>query len=156
MANECPKCKTNNPEESKFCMECTTPLPKIEEAVHTKTLETPAEELTRGSTFAGRYEIIEELGKGGMGRVYRVENTKIKQEIALKLIKPEIASARKTIERFKNELKIARNIRHKNVCGMYDLGEEKRITGSGVMIGTPECMSPEQVEAKDIDLRSDI
>jgi serine/threonine-protein kinase len=42
--------------------------------------------LTRGTTFAGRYEIIEELGKGGMGKVYRVEDKKIKQEVALKLI----------------------------------------------------------------------
>jgi serine/threonine protein kinase/Tfp pilus assembly protein PilF len=234
----CPKCQAENPDTVKFCGECGTNLSVSEEiSAPTKTIETTKEELKRGSIFAGRYEIIEELGKGGMGRVYRVEDTKIKQEIALKLIKPEIASDKKTIERFKNELKIARNIRHKNVCGMYDLNEEKGrhyitmelvtggdlkrlirrtkrldsgtaisiakqicpgleeahnlgivhrdlkpsnimidengnarimdfgiarpvrgkgITGSGVMIGTPEYMSPEQVEAKDIDVRSDI
>ena len=43
-----------------------------------------------GVRFAGRYEIIEELGHGGMGKVYRVEDNKIKAEIALKLIKPEL------------------------------------------------------------------
>jgi serine/threonine-protein kinase len=48
--------------------------------------------LTRGSTFARRYDIIEELGKGGMGRVYRVFDKKIDEEIALKLIRPEIAA----------------------------------------------------------------
>ena len=123
MGNECPKCQTENPPESKFCMECATPLEA--DVVHTKTLETPTEELTRGTVFAGRYEIIEELGKGGMGRVYRVEDTNIKEEIALKLINPEIASEKKTIERFKNELKIARKISHKNVCRMFDINEEE-------------------------------
>jgi len=237
VANECPKCQTSNPDESKFCMECATPLPGIKEAIHTKTLEAPTEELTRGSIFADRYEIIEELGKGGMGKVYRVEDTKAKEEIALKLINPEIAADKNTIERFRNELTTARKIAHRNVCRMFDLGGEKGqhyitmeyvsggdlkrfirrsgqltvataikiakqicegleeahglgiihrdlkpnnimiddngnarimdfgiartirgkgITGSGVMIGTPEYMSPEQVEAKDIDQRSDI
>ena len=125
MANECPKCQTDNPPESKFCMECATPLPGIKEAVHTKTLETPTEELKRGSVFAGRYEIVEELGKGGMGKVYRVEDRKIKEEVALKLIKPEIASDKKIIERFTNELRTARKIGHRNVGRMYDIGEEK-------------------------------
>ena len=91
----------------------------------TKTLAIPLRELKRGILFAGRYDVIEELGKGGMGKVYRVEDTKIKEEVALKLIKPEIATDKKTIERFRSELKIARKIRHKNICGMYDLGEEE-------------------------------
>ena len=60
-----------------------------------------------------------------MGKVYRVEDSKVKEEIALKLIKPEIAADKKTIERFRNELKIARKIRHKNVCAMFDLSEEE-------------------------------
>jgi len=237
VANVCPKCQTDNPEDSKFCKECATPLPGIREDLPTKTMEASAEELTRGTVFAGRYEIIEELGKGGMGRVYRVEDKKVKEEVALKLIKPEIAADKKIIERFTNELRTARKIGHRNVGRMYDIGEEKGshyitmeyvsgqdlkglirqskrlsvhtalsiakeiceglaeahrlgivhrdlkpsnvmidregtarimdfgiartvrgkgITGSGVMIGTPEYMSPEQVDAKDIDQRSDI
>lgn len=54
----------------------------------TKTIESSVVEFKRGTLFAERYEIIEELGKGGMGSVYRVEDTKTKEEIALKLIKP--------------------------------------------------------------------
>ncbi|MCK4495298.1 MAG: protein kinase, partial [Candidatus Aminicenantes bacterium] len=125
MGIKCPKCDFNNTSDSKYCKECGTQLPPSEEVSPslTKTLETPVEELTRGTLFAGRYEIIEELGKGGMGKVYRVEDKKIKEEVALKLIKPEVSADKKTIERFSNELKIARKITHKNVCRMYHLGE---------------------------------
>jgi serine/threonine protein kinase/predicted Zn-dependent protease/predicted CopG family antitoxin len=235
---KCHKCQTDNPDTLKFCGECGTQLILTEEiSAPTETLEAAREELTRGTTFANRYEIIEELGKGGMGKVYRVEDKKIKEEVALKLIKPEIASDKKTLERFSNELKMARKIAHRNVCRMYDLGEEKGthyitmeyvpgedlkrlirkvgqfgagktvsiakqvceglaeahrlgvvhrdlkpqnimvdeegnarimdfgiarslkakgITGAGVMIGTPEYMSPEQAEVKEVDQRSDI
>lgn len=234
---KCPRCDFENTDTARFCSHCASPLPDVEGVIQTKTIETPKEELTRGTLFAGRYEIIEELGKGGMGRVYRVEDKKLEQEVALKLIKPEIASDKKTIERFRNELKTARMVSHKNVCRMFDFGESKDsrfitmefirgedlktliqkmgqlsagqavaiakqvcdglieahklgvvhrdlkpqnimidrrgdarimdfgiarsleakgITGAGVMIGTPEYMSPEQVEGKETDQRSDI
>ena len=124
---KCPQCHTDNPDAKPFCADCGTKLNPPDEAQpsFTKTLETPVEALSRGTLFADRYEIIEELGKGGMGAVYRVEDTKTKEEIALKLIKPEIATDKKTIDRFRNELITARKIRHKNICGMYDLGEDK-------------------------------
>jgi serine/threonine protein kinase len=172
-----------------------------------------------------------------MGAVYRVEDINIDQDIALKLIKSDIASDKKTIERFRNELKTTRMISHRNVCRMFDLAETegtfyitmeyvsgedlksfirrsgkldipkaisitkevceglseahrlgvvhrdlkssnimidkdgnsrimdfgiarslstKGITGEGIIIGTPEYMSPEQAEAKEVDNRSDI
>jgi len=194
-------------------------------------------ELTTGSNFANRYQVVEELGKGGMGKVYRVLDQKLNEEVALKLIKPEIALDKKTVERFSHELKVARKIVHKNIARMFDLNEEKGthyitmeyvrgedlkrlirkigqfsagkavsiakqvceglveahrlgiihrdlkpqnimvdeegnvrimdfgiarslkekgITGAGVLVGTPEYMSPEQVEGKEVDERSDI
>jgi serine/threonine-protein kinase len=121
MGTKCPKCDTVNPSDSKYCKECATSLPYSKEISVTKTLETPTDKFTRGTTFAGRYQIIEELGKGGMGRVYRVRDEKLDEEMALKVIKPEIAAYQGTIERFKNELKLARKIAHKSICKMYDL-----------------------------------
>jgi serine/threonine protein kinase/Tfp pilus assembly protein PilF len=125
MGTKCPKCHTENPDDSKYCKECATSLARAEEiSAPTETLETPTEDLSRGTTIASRYEIIEELGKGGMGKVYRVEDKKTKEELALKLIRPEIAADKKSIERFGNELKTAHKISHKNVCRMYHLDEE--------------------------------
>jgi len=125
MSNQCPSCHMENPETSRFCAGCGTQLlsDQSHRPVVTETLQAPIHELTTGSTFAGRYQVIEELGHGGMGRVYKVFDTKIKEKIALKLIKPEIASDRETIERFSNELRLARNISQRNVCRMFDMGE---------------------------------
>jgi hypothetical protein len=106
---KCPKCHFENPDDSKFCKECSTQVISSEKISlsHTKTLETPKEEFTRGTTFAERYDFIEELGTGGMGNVYKVFDKKIKEEVALKILKPEIVDE-KTIERFSNELKFVR------------------------------------------------
>jgi serine/threonine-protein kinase len=74
MATHCPKCNTENLSDSKYCKECATPLPSAEEiqASFTKTLLTPVKDLIQGTLFAGRYEIIEELGKGGMVKSIRL------------------------------------------------------------------------------------
>jgi serine/threonine protein kinase len=100
---------------------------KSKKAIVTKTkiLRIPKQKLAKGSTFANRYQIIEKLGRGGMGEVYRAFDKKVEEEVALKFLNPEIASDQNTIERFKNELKLARKISHKNVCSMYDLNEEE-------------------------------
>jgi len=123
---KCLKCLADNPPDSRFCRKCASPLPAEEDLAisQTETLQLPATMLDRGTTFAERYEIIEELGKGGMGRVYKVYDKKIKEVVALKLIRPEISADENTIARFNNELRLARKISHRHVCRMYDLGEE--------------------------------
>jgi serine/threonine protein kinase/tetratricopeptide (TPR) repeat protein len=93
----------------------------------TKTLGTSKQELAVGSAFAGRYHIVEELGQGGMGRVYRAIDTKLNEEVALKLVRPEIAWDDSTLDRFRNELKIARKISHRHVGRVYELMEEKGV-----------------------------
>ncbi|MBE0713652.1 MAG: hypothetical protein IH583_14870, partial [Candidatus Aminicenantes bacterium] len=100
---KCPKCQTVNSQDSQYCKKCATSLPLDEGQISfTKTLETTPDELRPRTLFAGRYEIIEELGAGGMGRVYRVHDTKLNEEMALKLIKPGIAADKRTVERFRN------------------------------------------------------
>ncbi len=127
MAVKCPKCHFENPEDTAYCGKCGTKFEPSEDITpsYTETLETPKEKLTTGATFAERFQIIEELGIGGMGKVYRAVDKKLNEEVALKLIKPEIASDKKVIERFRNELKIARKIVHKNVGRMYELMEDE-------------------------------
>jgi tetratricopeptide (TPR) repeat protein/predicted Ser/Thr protein kinase len=83
--------------------------------------------LAPGTTFAGRYQVIEDLGGGGMGRVYKVFDREIKEKLALKLILPQIAADPRIIARFQNELKLARKISHKNVCRVYHLGKENDV-----------------------------
>jgi predicted amidophosphoribosyltransferase len=64
MAKKCPKCQSDNPGTATFCADCGNQLASLEDIEVTETIEAPKEELTRGTTFAGRYEIIEELGRG--------------------------------------------------------------------------------------------
>jgi serine/threonine protein kinase len=229
----CPGCGTDNAPGSRFCSNCASPLKES----GSRTIKAATFEIARGDLFAGRYEIIEPLGQGGMGKVYKAFDRKLSEVLALKVIRPEIGVNDKAIERFKNELKVARKITHRNICRMFDLGEQdylhyitmeyvagedlKRfirragtlsagkavniakqvgeglaeahrlgvihrdlkpqnimidqdgnskimdfgiarfidaegMTGSGVMIGTPEYMSPEQAELKEVDKRADI
>jgi serine/threonine protein kinase/tetratricopeptide (TPR) repeat protein len=131
MTTKCPKCHSDNPDTKQFCGDCGTQLiaPKVTPAQDkqsslTKTLLTPVEDLAQGTLFAGRYEIIKELGKGGMGKVYKALDKEIHEEVAIKLLRPEIAADGKIIERFRNELKIARKITHKNVCRTFHIGKE--------------------------------
>jgi serine/threonine protein kinase/tetratricopeptide (TPR) repeat protein len=98
-------------------------LDEGEEVTRTTTLNLPTPPLPPGSIFAARYQIIEELGKGGMGRVYRAWDRKLDEEIAIKFIKPGLTEDPAAVERFRIELKAARQVIHKNVARMFDLNE---------------------------------
>jgi HAMP domain-containing protein len=83
-----------------------------------------ADSLLPGSVFAGRYEIGEVLGRGGMGVVYRAQDRQLGEAVAIKVLRPELGSLDPTVlERFKQELRLARRITHRNVVRTYDLGE---------------------------------
>jgi len=122
---KCPKCQFDNSEGTRFCGNCGASFqtPKESSGEATRTIKTQTQELARRSLFAGRYEIVEKLGMGGMGSVYRVMDQKVDEEVALKILNPEVIADEETINRFRNELSLARKIIHKNVCRMFDLHE---------------------------------
>lgn len=78
-----------------------------------------------GTTIAGRYELTALLGRGGMGTVYRAIDRELDDVVALKLLRPEIATAADAIERFRREVKLARRVTHKNVARTFELGEHE-------------------------------
>jgi hypothetical protein len=76
-----------------------------------------------GEVLAERYRIIALLGRGGMGEVYRADDLKLGQAVALKFLPPSVAQDEATLERFRGEVRNARQVSHPNVCRVYDLGE---------------------------------
>jgi serine/threonine protein kinase/tetratricopeptide (TPR) repeat protein len=91
----------------------------------TETLAIPPADLSAGTLVSGRYEIMGCLGRGGMGTVYRALDREIGEEVALKVLSHGAMADPRAIERFRNELKLARRIVHKNVCRLYHFGEDR-------------------------------
>jgi eukaryotic-like serine/threonine-protein kinase len=79
--------------------------------------------LQPGSVLGGRYEILKLLGEGGMGAVYKAQDRELDRPVALKLIRAEMASSPAILARFKQELLLSRQVTHKNVVRIYDLGD---------------------------------
>lgn len=79
--------------------------------------------LQTGSLFANRYEIIQILGEGGMGAVYRARDVEVEREVALKVIRPELSNNPEILQRFKQELILARQVTDRNIIRIFDLGE---------------------------------
>src|SRR5215469_1037984 len=78
--------------------------------------------LEAGSLLAERYEILKMLGEGGMGAVYKARDCELDRLVALKVIRPELAGQPDVLQRFKQELILARKVTHRNVTRIYDLG----------------------------------
>src|SRR5262245_55571944 len=75
----------------------------------------------RATPLPPRYEMLGELGRGGMGIVYKARDRETSEILAIKVLKPEIAANPQILERFKNELRLAHKITHRNVARLYDL-----------------------------------
>ena len=83
--------------------------------------------LPSGSLLGNRYEILAMLGQGGMGAVYKARDIELDRTVALKVIRPEFAGQPEILQRFKQELILARKVTHRNVIRIFDLGEASGI-----------------------------
>jgi len=83
--------------------------------------------LQPGSVFANRYKIIKLLGEGGMGAVYKAQDLELERELALKVVRPELSNNPEILQRFKQELILARQVTDRNIIRIFDLGEAQGI-----------------------------
>ncbi len=145
---ECPKCGSGNPPGSLVCLKCATPIdpgativaeasPSPAPPAAQDTMISPAGweapagasvmlpppgPLAPGALLGERYEILQLLGEGGMGTVYKARDRELDRMVALKVIRREMAGNPAILQRFKQELILAREVTHKNVIRIFDLG----------------------------------
>src|SRR5450755_1096989 len=133
----CDHCSGELSENSRFCSLCG--LPAGSQMLATRTVasvRTPSGFSTSlpsassdgsrfppGTLLAARYRIVALLGRGGMGEVYRADDLTLGQQVALKFLPLSVAADPGSADRFRNEVRFARQVSHPNVCRVYDLGE---------------------------------
>lgn len=123
MPLECPKCHSENSDTSRFCSRCGTPLSSAGGADLTRTLATPLPVISKDHLIAGKYRIVEEIGRGGMGVVYQAEDIRLKRTVALKFLPPQLADSAELRERFLIEAQAAAALSHPNICVIHEVGE---------------------------------
>ena len=92
-------------------------------AVRTPTPTPATGRFAPGAIIGGRYRLVSLLGRGGMGEVYRADDLTLDQPVALKFLPDGVAVSDARLAQFHNELRVARQVSHKNVCRLYDLGD---------------------------------
>ncbi len=154
---QCPVCQADNPSTAATCEKCNTPFPFSDATISPSeyghsagwskavTLRPSSEaaakgQLEPGSMLGDRYEILQLLGQGGMGAVYKARDVELERTVAVKVIRPDLASHPEILRRFKQELILAREVTHRNVIRIYDLGQ-----ASGV-----RYITMEYVEGRDL------
>jgi len=124
---ECPNCHSENKENSRFCSNCAAPLGQAgpPSLSLTKTVATPLPVISKDSLIAGKYRILEEIGQGGMGIVYKAEDLKLKRCVALKFLPPHLMDVPELKERFLIEAQAAAALSHPNICVIHEVGESE-------------------------------
>ena len=132
----CPSCFSEIRTDSDICPTCGIELNPPGQEDATRRLDTPKQRhktssfdsiddarFVPGAIIAERYRIVGLLGRGGMGEVYRADDLKLSQPVALKFLPDHLLSDGAALARFHREVRVARQVSHKNVCRVYDIGE---------------------------------
>ena len=129
---ECPNCRHSNPSGSLHCLKCNASLSSDDDLTEAigegwstaaaPDISGPAAALAPGRVIGERYEILQLLGEGGMGAVFKALDRQLERPVALKIIRPELAGSPNVLRRFKQELLLARQVTHRNVIRIFDLG----------------------------------
>src|SRR5262245_34863889 len=109
LAMICPSCQSDGDEAAETCFNCGFVFVSV---------------VRRGAVLASRYEILRPLGRGGMGAVYEAHDRVLDETVALKVLRPDIARSEELTLRFRSEIKLARRVRHPNVCAIHEYGED--------------------------------
>jgi serine/threonine protein kinase/tetratricopeptide (TPR) repeat protein len=98
--------------------------------------------------LADRFRILRHVGKGGMGEVFEAEDLQLKDRVALKIIRPDIASNPQVAARFKQEIRLGKRVAHPNVCRIHDLGSAKSDEGVETLFLTMEFLRGETLSSR--------
>ena len=126
----CPACQAENPPSADSCTSCGSDLVPTAATVGTTAAGAIESfvitvDLRPGAVFHSRYEILGPLGRGGMGMVFKAHDRSLDETVAIKVLRPDFAQDPRMAERFRSEIRLARRIRHRNVCAIHDYGEDR-------------------------------
>ncbi|HKE59725.1 MAG TPA: protein kinase [Pyrinomonadaceae bacterium] len=128
----CPSCQQILAENAQFCSSCGVALARVNAATqidipkttdNSHTANTPKHNSRVGQVLDAKYELVEQLGEGGMGTVYRARRLHIGDEVAVKLLHPDLLRQEQAVERFRREARSAAMISHQNVVSIHDFSD---------------------------------